>query len=97
MELIDDIEDTLDQLLANAEAMKQATLNPELATELAALQNMQESLLSRLVDRHDKLSGTTQPQGELRTEKLEQKIADFHLRQSRLMTKMRRTLKKQKS
>jgi cell division septum initiation protein DivIVA len=97
MELIDDIEATLDQLLANAEALKQAALNPELAAEVTALQNMQESLLSRLMDRHDRLANNTHPENNIPTEKLEQKIADFHLRQSRLMTKMRRTLKKQKS
>ena len=47
------INETLDQLITNADAMKKAALEPALFQEMKALHKTQESLLARLIDRHN--------------------------------------------
>lgn len=48
-EILADIDATLEQLIQNADACKQISINPLFTTEVQALQKTQESLLARLM------------------------------------------------
>lgn len=54
-EILADIDATLDQLIENADVIKDVSLQSLFATEVEALQKTQESLLARLVHMNDLL------------------------------------------
>lgn len=54
-EIQSDIDETIDLLIVNAEAIKLAKIDPQFAHELEILQSTQESLLARLTNRQSLL------------------------------------------
>lgn len=97
-EIWEDIDATLDQLLANASAMKRAISSEDLMQEVEALQKTQESLLARLVHRHTLLQNDKKKKitEELRTEALQKKLADYDKVHARLLAEANKHLSPKK-
>ncbi|MCP5505118.1 MAG: hypothetical protein H7A41_08205 [Chlamydiales bacterium] len=63
-EILNEIDETLDQLIKNAAALKEITSDPLYQTEIEALQKMQESLLARLLHLDRFLKGKSENKTE---------------------------------
>jgi DNA gyrase/topoisomerase IV subunit A len=74
--MLADIDETLDQLIKNAEAIQDISLNTLYANEVEALQKTQESLLAHLVHM-DTLMKSEKPISEKKKEGLQEKISRF--------------------
>lgn len=98
-EIWDDIDATVDQLIANASAMKRALHTDLLDVEVEALQRTQESLLARLVNRHTLLAGEKKKRAteELRAEAIRKKIADYGKTHARLIAQASKQFSRKKA
>lgn len=89
-EILDDIDATIDQLLANASAMKCALIS-DLAEETEALQKTQESLLARLIHRHTLLQNEKKKKGSdlLRKKQMQKRILDYGKMHTKMLAEVK--------
>ncbi len=76
-EILADIDGTLDQLIENADVLKQISLTTLYVNEVEALQKTQESLLARLVHMNDFLKSQKLEESQEPFESIEKKILRF--------------------
>jgi len=87
-EILADIDDTLDHLIANADAIKKISLSTLYISEVEALQKTQESLLARLVHMNDLLkSHKKTEEGQSSLDSPEEKILRFGKLNAEIMNK----------
>ena len=87
-EILADIDDTLDHLIENADAIKKISLSTLYISEVEALQKTQESLLARLVHMNDLLkSHKKTEEGQSSLDSLEEKILRFGKLNAEIMNK----------
>ena len=75
--ILADIDDTLDQLIENADVLKRISPTPLYTSEIEALQKTQESLLARLVHMNDLLKNHKKEEDREPFESIEKKILRF--------------------
>lgn len=82
------IDDTLDQLIENADVIKKISLNATYASEVEALQKTQESLLARLIHVDDLLKSHRKTEEEPNAfDRIEEKILRFGKLNAQMMNK----------
>lgn len=87
-EILADIDDTLDHLIENADAIRKISLSTLYVSEVEALQKTQESLLARLVHMNDLLrSQQTTEEGQSSLDSFEKKILRFGKLNAEIMNK----------
>lgn len=93
-EILEDIDATIEQLIANATAMKRAFVSDVLLHEIEALQKTQESLLARLMHRHTLLQEKKKKitPTKLQTKLLQKKMIDYDKAHIRMMAEARKQL-----
>lgn len=98
-EILDDIDDTLDRLIENADVIKHISLNALYTSEVEALQKTQESLLARLVHMQDLFKGQKN-KGDCEKEdpfnSIEQKIARFGKLNAQIINRVSSRMKRTK-
>ena len=97
-DILSEIDATLDQLIANAEALKNLPIQCEYQMEISAFQNTQESLLAHLMHMDALLEEKKNKQiSSSSFENLETKFSEFGKINASLLEKMaHRTVSKQK-
>lgn len=92
-EILDDIDATIDQLIANASAMKCA-LTSDLAEEIEALEKTQESLLARLIHRHTLLQSEKRKLKStvLRKEQIQKRILNYGKTHAKMIAEVSKQL-----
>lgn len=87
-ELLEDIDSTIDRLVENASAMKQAKINQFFNHEVEAMEKLQESLLARIMHRESLLE-KEKVLTSIRQDAVHKKIAEFALNGSRRQKRAR--------
>jgi regulator of replication initiation timing len=78
-EILSDIDHTLDQLIQNVAAVRSSSWKMLEPNEIDALQKTQNSLLSRLADRQEKVSSASSPQQWKRLQKKMSLFSQLHI------------------
>lgn len=98
-EILADIDATLDQLIENADVIKDVSLQSLFATEVEALQKTQESLLARLVHMNDLLKDQKKEDESAKARSfggIEQKILRFGKLNAQMIDHVSNKLKRTK-
>jgi hypothetical protein len=92
-EILADIDATLDQLIENAQVIKEISVSTLYTSEVEALQKTQESLLARLVHTSDLMKGqkTEEPLGSI-----EQKMVRFGKLNAQMISRVSQRIQRTK-
>jgi len=96
-EILADIDQTLDQLIENADIINRISFNALFTSEIQALQKTQESLMARLMHMHELLEKDKKPQTPTKKanplNQIENKLKEFGQLNAQLIEHLARKVK----
>ncbi|MCL6756235.1 MAG: hypothetical protein M3A24_03650 [Candidatus Rhabdochlamydia oedothoracis] len=96
-EILADIDQTLDQLIENADIINRISFNALFTSEVQALQKTQESLMARLMHMHELLEKDKKPQTPTKKanplNQIENKLKEFGQLNARLIEHLAQKVK----